>query len=70
MKMEAPLSFEMSGTTYPMTQCHILENLNPHHRLCENLESQLSLHSKYILKSVSCVPIVSCLLLSKRNVFM
>jgi hypothetical protein len=70
MKMEAPLSFEMSGTTLPMTQCHILENLNPHHHLCENLVSQLSLHSKYIFKSVSRVPIVSCLMLSKRNVFM
>jgi len=39
MKMKATLSFETSGTTYPVTR-HIPEDFNPQQSCCENLKSR------------------------------
>lgn len=42
LKMKAPQSFEMTGTSHPMAQCHIVEDLNPHPYCYENFRSHKS----------------------------
>jgi len=39
MKMEVPLSFEMLGTTHPMAEHQMPDNLIPHQHHCENVKS-------------------------------
>jgi hypothetical protein len=39
LKMKALHSFELCGTTFPVTQCHNPEDLNLQQHCCENLKS-------------------------------
>lgn len=39
LKLEAPWSFEILGTTHPTTGCHFQEDLNLEQNLYENLQS-------------------------------
>jgi hypothetical protein len=45
LKISALWSFETMVTTYPMTQCHITEDLNPQQHNCESLKSQKTIFS-------------------------
>ena len=42
---EGTMTLQMSGTTYPVTQRHLPEDLNPQQHWCENLKSRMSLTS-------------------------
>jgi hypothetical protein len=45
LKMKPLWSFEASATNYPVTQCHIPEDLNPQQHLCEKQKSLSALLS-------------------------
>ena len=42
---EGTVTLHMSETTYPVTQCHLPEDVNPQQHWCENLKSRMLLTS-------------------------
>ena len=38
---EGTVTLHMSGTTYPVTQCHLPVDVNPQQHWCENLKSRV-----------------------------
>jgi len=46
---EGIMTLHMSGTTYPVTQRHLPEDMNPQQHFCKNLKSCMSLPSPNVV---------------------